>query len=97
MKDTEGVRQVLARLGDWYECDEYHIHDDTGEHEGETPYAEHKDFDEEKALTALQEIMLGMLPKKKRGSPLHLTVFNEGYNQALTHMEQNIRGGFKDE
>lgn len=48
MADT--IKEVLYMYSDYIECDEYHIHDGSGEHEGDTPYEKHKEFNDDKAI-----------------------------------------------
>lgn len=84
-KDTKGVRQVLDKLADLLICDE-HVP------EYWTVYLENAD-------QALQEIMLGMLPEKREGTPtdrIEDMGYNGGFNEAIKLTEQNIRGGFNN-
>ena len=97
MKDTKGVRQVLAEFG--RKCSPVATLRNV-----DNPLVRPEYIDE--AEQELQEIMLGMLPEKKtdvRGTtqnpdnPKYLTKVATGYNKAIELMEQNIRGGFKGE
>lgn len=94
MKDTKGIRQVLEELL------EPNADDETPEgsiRNYRTLVLHDSEMDKriDKAVPALQEIMLGMLPEKRRGGAPrdYLT----GYNEAIKLTEQNIRGGFNNE
>lgn len=50
------IDELIAKYDDWHECDEYHIHDGTGEHEGHTPLPHN--FDDDKLKTALTQLLL---------------------------------------
>lgn len=86
-KDTKGVRQVLERLA-W--AGKY---TDAGQ-----DVVSSNEVD--KAEATLQEIMLGMLPEKKEWGKLEDPYDNpdiqQGFNEAVDEMEQNIRGGFNN-
>jgi hypothetical protein len=47
------LEELIAKYDDWHECDEYHIHDGTDEHEGRTPLPH--DFDDDKLKTAIKK------------------------------------------
>lgn len=72
------VEDLVAKYTDYIECDEWHIHDGTGEHEGETPYLDHKDFDDElfksQLLSLVMEVVgMGEFPNPDRGFKFYTT------------------------
>ena len=88
MKDTKGVRQVLEEV--------HKAHYDT------IDGTDGCNVSIEKAESALQEIMLGMLPEEREviepSNPYEYQTRSEqqGWNAALTKVKQNIRGGFNN-
>jgi hypothetical protein len=52
MSDTD-IGHLIDMYTDYEECDEYHIHDGTGKHEGRTPLPH--DFDEDKLKAAIEQ------------------------------------------
>ncbi len=54
----EKIQKIITTFADYEECEEWHVHDDTGEHEGDTRYSEHKDFDEDQAVDALYQLVV---------------------------------------
>ena len=81
MKDTKGIRQVLEEM---FIKAGVKLTEIGWELAGEVA---------EEAEKELQEIMLGMLPEPYTQPRLH--DYDAGFNTAISHMEQNIRGGFK--
>jgi hypothetical protein len=47
------IDQILRTFEDYIECEEWHIHDDSSEHEGDTPFDTHREYDNEKAKQAI--------------------------------------------
>ena len=100
MKDTKGIRQVLEELL------EPNADDETPEgsiRNYRTLVLHDSEMDKriDKAVPALQEIMLGMLPEKfepvmDSEGDKYLTDTKDGWNRAVDLMEQNIRGGFNN-
>ena len=79
MKDTKGIRQVLEEV--------HKAHYDT------IDGTDGCNVSIEKAESALQEIMLGMLPEESHTCVTHKHLPCAGCTVQL--IEQNIRGGFK--
>ena len=104
MKDTKGVRQELEELLAPNTDDET-PEDSIRNYRTLVLHDSEMDGRIDKAEATLQEIMLGMLPEKK--DQLSQSTLNDesrcrfyrygGFNFAVDQMEQNIRGGFKDE
>lgn len=95
MNTSKSLDDLIAKYDDWHECDEYHIHDGTGEHEGSTPLPH--DFDTDKFKQAIVEAVEGLKPPKRKGTEEFYSE-NEaiylkdiGYNKAVDDFLQAIK------
>ena len=77
-EQEDWLDELTTRFMDYMECEEYHIHDGTGEHEGETPLP--YDFDEDKLKAAITAKIAELLDSRITGETSDgYHTFNELY------------------
>lgn len=62
--DDKWLRELVDKYTDYEECEEYHIHDGTNEHEGVTPLPH--DFDEDKLIDAILSHLTRIVREARR-------------------------------
>jgi hypothetical protein len=58
---------LIDKYTDYMLCDEYHVHDGTGELEGSTPFPH--DFDEDKLKAAIDALVLDLIGEDDKKKP----------------------------